>query len=170
RNLADLLSMIGSHDEAIACYRRAIAITPGDPTLLWNESNAYLVLRRFPEGWRNYERRFEADKSLVRQDHPRPRWDGARVSGTLLIWGEQGLGDQILHASMIPDLERQADELVLEVEPRLVDLFARSFAHARVVAMGRGRYSGRVDKHEPIGGLGRHLRPSWASFPRRGYL
>src|SRR5712671_387739 len=172
RNLADLLSQIGNHQEAIACYRRALAIMPDDPTLLWNESNAFLVMKRFAQGWVHYEKRFDADKTLIRQDHPQPRWNGKKVFGTLLIWGEQGLGDQILHASMIAELEGQADEIVLEVEPRLVELFARSFPHARAVPMGRGRYAGRVDSHIPIGGLGQHLRPDWASFPRRnlGYL
>jgi tetratricopeptide (TPR) repeat protein len=172
RNLADLLSQIGNHHEALACYRRALAIKPDDATLLWNESNAYLVLRRFAEGWVNHEKRFDADRTLIRQDHPQPRWDGTKVAGTLLIWGEQGLGDQILHASMIPELAGQADELVLEVEPRLVDLFARSFPHVRAVAQGTSRYAGRVDMHVPIGGLGRHLRPDWESFRQQdeGYL
>src|SRR5262249_55332781 len=88
------------------------------------------------------------------------------------IWGEQGLGDQILHASMIPDLAGQAHELVLEVEPRLVNLFARSFPHVRAVPLGSSLYPGRVDRHVPIGGVGQDLRANWASFPRRdrGYL
>ena len=49
-----------------------------------------------------------------------PRWNGERVDGTLLVWGEQGLGDEILHASMIPDLMARTGSLMLEVEPRLV--------------------------------------------------
>src|SRR5205814_1976464 len=69
RNLADLLSQIGKQREALTCYRRALALAPDDPTLLWNESNAHLVLRQFAEGWFNYEKRFAADKTLVRPDH-----------------------------------------------------------------------------------------------------
>src|SRR5262249_55195880 len=81
-------------------------------------------------------------------------------------------GDQIIYASMLPELAGRADTLVVEVEPRLVGLLARSFAHARVIAIGKELYAGRIDAHEPMGSLGRYLRPSLESFPRRaeGYL
>ena len=63
-----------------------------------------------------------------------PWWSGDEISGqTILVWGEQGLGDQILHAGMIPDLITKAGHVVLECEPRLHSLFTRSFPSATVV-------------------------------------
>ena len=51
--------------------------------------------------------------------YQQPRWNGGRVDGPLLVWGEQGLGDEILHASMIAGRDRAHRPIVLEVEPRL---------------------------------------------------
>jgi len=54
-------------------------------------------------------------------------WDGNFVEGTLLAWGAQGVGDQIFFAGMVEDLKLRARQLVVEAEPRLVELFNRSF-------------------------------------------
>jgi ADP-heptose:LPS heptosyltransferase len=73
---------------------------------------------------------------------------------------------------MIPELTRRADQVVVEIEPRLAGLFARSFPDAEIVAMQRELYTGPIAAHEPIGGLLRYLRPGFDAFPRweQGYL
>jgi hypothetical protein len=89
-----------------------------------------------------------------------------------LVWGEQGLGDQILHAGMVPEVIERATSVVLEVEPRLIALFARSFPGVEVAALAPELHDGPLAAHTPLGALGQHLRPSWDAFPRReqGYL
>jgi hypothetical protein len=103
----------------------------------------------------------------VPRAYTQPRWSGERLDGTLLVWGEQGLGDEILHASMVSDLIARTPSIVLEVEPRLVALFARSFPALRVVALGTELYAGRFEAQEPLGSLGRRFRLRWEDFPRR---
>jgi hypothetical protein len=73
---------------------------------------------------------------------------------------------------MLPDLAGRAAKVVVEVEPRLVDLFARSFPQTHVIAIASELYAGEMAAHTPIGGLGRYLRPDWQSFLRReaGFL
>ena len=58
------------------------------------------------------------------------------IDGPLLVSGEQGLGDQILLASMLPDLAERVCEITVEVEPRLVPLLIRSFPELNIVARG----------------------------------
>jgi hypothetical protein len=89
-----------------------------------------------------------------------------------LIWGEQGLGDEILYASMVPELTELAQSVVLEVEPRLVKLFSRSFAGVSVVGHSHEPYRGPFAAQEPIAGLGKYFRSDWQCFPARehGYL
>jgi hypothetical protein len=153
-------------DEAVASYRQALESKPDDPVLLLNMSYACLTLGRLAQGWANYDQRFVAETTGIRRPYPRPLWNGERVAGTLLVWGEQGLGEQILHASMIADLHGRADEIVLELDARLVSLFARSFPGTRPVPMADTTpYQGQVDMHVPIASLGRHLRPDWPAFP-----
>jgi hypothetical protein len=73
---------------------------------------------------------------------------------------------------MLEELKSRAKSVVLEVDPRLVPLFARSMPGVQVIGMETMSYAGRVDAHTPIASLGRYLRPNWESFPRRerGYL
>src|SRR5207253_1926576 len=86
----------------------------------------------------------------------------------------QGLGDQIIYSSMVPDLVGWAETVVLEVEPRLVPLFSRSFPQVKTVAVRPSPqlYAGQVDAQAPLGSIGRYVRTAWQDFPRRdrGYL
>lgn len=168
----DVLVDLERFEEATATFDHLIALDPDAAGPKWNKSFISLGLGRLAEGFALYEHRWAGAKGLVPRAYAQPRWTGARVDGPLLIWGEQGLGDEILHASMIPDVIQRAPLVTLEVEPRLVVLFERSFPTVNVVPMGAGLYTGPVVAHEPIAGLGRHLRPNWEAFPKRerGYL
>ena len=169
--LGNMLSMLDRHDEAIQCYDKALK--PHLSAAKWNKGLLYLSMGRFAEGWELYESRWAGvfDEKALRR-YLQPRWDGDYVKGSLLIWGEQGLGDYILFSSMIPELKERADSIVLEVEPRLVKLFARSFPYVRLIPRAKELYTGPVDAHESLAGLGKFLRSSWEAFPRRerGYL
>ena len=169
---ADILVDLERLDEAAASFDRVVALDPAAVGAKWNKSLICLGLGRFAEGWALYEHRWAGAQGLVPRPYPQPRWNGGKVDGPLLIWGEQGLGDEILHAGMIPDLMQRTAPVVLEVEPRLVPLFARSFPGVTVIPLGANLYSGPVAAQEPIAGLGRYFRKRWEEFPRRdrGYL
>jgi tetratricopeptide (TPR) repeat protein len=169
---ADLLIDLERFDEAIATLDRIIAVKPDDVAAKWNKSLVCLGLGRFQDGWPLYEHRWAGAKGLVPRAYKGPRWNGGRLDGTLLIWGEQGLGDEILHASMLPDVIARTSTVVLEAELRLAPLLARSFPSIKVIGVGPELYAGRIDAQEPIGGLGRFLRRGWTDFPHRdhGYL
>ncbi|MPZ40931.1 MAG: tetratricopeptide repeat protein [Rhizobiales bacterium] len=168
----DALVDLERFEEAAATFDRLIALDPDAAGPKWNKSFICLGLGRLSEGFALYEHRWGGAKGLVSRAYSQPRWNGARVNGPLLIWGEQGLGDEILHASMIPDLMQRTGAVTLEVEPRLVTLFARSFPGAKVIPLGPELYAGPFVAQEPIGGLGRRFRPDWDAFPKRarGYL
>jgi tetratricopeptide (TPR) repeat protein len=169
---ADLLTDLERFDDAIAMLDRIIALKPDDVAAKWNKSLICLGLGRFQEGWPLYEHRWAGAKGLVPRGYAQPRWNGGAVEGTLLVWGEQGLGDEILHAGMLPDVMASTPSVMFEVEPRLAPLFARSFPDVGVIACQQELYAGKVDAQEPLASLGRFLRRSWQDFPRRdrGYL
>jgi hypothetical protein len=67
--------------------------------------------------------------------YPQPLWTGEKLStGRLLLWGEQGVGDEIQFAGLIPDAIRTGNRIVLDCDPRLKPLFARSFPEVEVVS------------------------------------
>jgi hypothetical protein len=159
------------YDEALAAYDRALAINPARHDSRLNKALLMMALGRLTEGFEEYETRW-----LSPDARPRPygaaRWNGEPIDGTLLVWMEQGLGDQILYTGMIEEARSRAGSLVLEVEPRLVPLMQRSLPNVEVVSGAGQLYQGHVDAEIPLGSLARHLRTSWEAFPRRadGYL
>jgi tetratricopeptide (TPR) repeat protein len=141
-----------------------------------------LCAGRLGEGWDAYEARFDPDLP----DGPifeidLPRWDGVSAHESLLVVAEQGVGDEILFASVLPDLLAEAAEVTLAVDPRLVPLFQRSFPGARVIPHATQRLKGRRRRRvpeapsagawTPMASLTRRYRRNMSGFPdRRGYL
>ena len=137
-NLAFTLQVQERYREAVGHFERAIVLQPQRDDIKWKCGLALLQLGHFVEGVRLHEHRLSGPTPFVQpRAYRAPRWDGSRVSGALLVWGEQGVGDQVLYAGMIPELVGRADKVVLEVEPRLVELFARSFPEVRSLPWGR---------------------------------
>lgn len=165
------LEIAGRYDEALSHIDRALDLSPNDDMLRWNKAIICLSLEKFSEGWKPFETRF-SEKVLFAtlRAHVASRWDGKSLAGTLAIWGEQGLGDQIIYASMIPEVLARAGDIILEVEPRLIPLFARSFPQAKLRALTEDPSGIRVDAHIPIGGLGEFYRLDQKDFPQRAYL
>jgi tetratricopeptide (TPR) repeat protein/ADP-heptose:LPS heptosyltransferase len=152
-------------DEAEALYRQALTVAPGSALAQWNLALSALRMGRLNEGWPLYEARFAAEPDPLTVPPSLPFWRGEALSGkTLLVWREQGLGDDLLFGSLLPQLAtRVATEggrLIVAAEPRLVTLFARSLPGVGVVAAARGRAPAvAADLHCPFGALPGLLRP-----------
>jgi tetratricopeptide (TPR) repeat protein/ADP-heptose:LPS heptosyltransferase len=152
-------------DEAEALYRQALTVAPGSALAQWNLALSALRRGRLSEGWALYEARFAAEPDPLTVPPASPRWRGELLSGkTLLVWREQGLGDDLLFGSLLPQLAaRVAAEdgrLIVVAEPRLVTLFARALPGVRVIAAERGRAPAvAADAHCPFGSLPGLLRP-----------
>ncbi|CAO3352269.1 tetratricopeptide repeat protein [Azospirillum palustre] len=137
-NLGDALLLAGHPEEALANTQAVLALAPelGESRLL--RALALLTLGRFKEGWAAWEDRWTVQPWLFAAGRfPQPAWTGQPLGGNrLLIWGEQGIGDEIQFASLLPLLVRAGVRCVLECEPRLVPLFTRSLPEVEVVARG----------------------------------
>src|SRR6266545_1991153 len=180
-NHGNALAKLARHVDAIASYDRALALKPDYVDALNNRANALNQLGRLPEALAGVEAALAVapehngalvTRSVLLRKLRRPADAIASCDRTLMIWGEQGLGDEILHASMLPDVIARTPSVTFEVEPRLAPLFARSFPSVTVIACQPELYGGKVDAQEPLAGFGRYLRRSFEDFPRRerGYL
>lgn len=176
-NLAKAHFLKGNLSSAINGFQQAIALDPASADSHHTLAHALLAAGDLAEGWREYEWRWRAKSFIVPpRDFPLERWDGAQLHGKrILVWSEQGVGDKLLFAGLLPELAAQAESVTLEIDERLVELFRRSFPAVRVVP----RHDPinpelRVEDHDlqtPIGDLPRYLRPSLADFrPLGAYL
>ncbi len=171
-NRGSALLLANRYQEALACFAQALALKPDHAKCHCDFALAQLAAGDLTQGWKEYEWRLKTVNFLPNpRNFPQPRWNGEYINGTLLAWGEQGLGDEILYASMVPDLVEHAECVVLQVEPRLAKLFARSFPDVRVTGRGE-RVPENVKAQSPLASFGQYLRTSWESFPKRerGYL
>jgi len=131
-NLADLLADNGADDEALALYERALKTDPGNAQARLNRAILYLLRGALKEGWRDYAARLTVPGKVPVPDHGLKRWSGENLKRTrLLITAEQGVGDHLMFASLIGEMAARAvsegGRVILECEPRLRALFARSF-------------------------------------------
>jgi tetratricopeptide (TPR) repeat protein len=139
-NLGFAYSHLGRLDEALLAYDNALARAVDPKEIIeGNHSRGVCLMGmgRLEEGFREYEiRNSPRFRSYVQHVLTAPRWEGEPLAGKrLLIVGEQGLGDELMFATVIPDLidaVGPTGRLQIAVETRLVSFFARSFPKAEV--------------------------------------
>jgi Tfp pilus assembly protein PilF len=182
-NLADLLSDRGEDSEALALYDQALKTDPGNAQGRLNRAILHLLRGNLKDGWRDYAGRLNVPGKVPVPDHGLAPWSGGSLKKTrLLVTAEQGVGDHLMFASLIPELAARASKeggsLLLECEPRLRPLFSRSFpgvaTHDWQIEIRdgvvRSRYgwlktAGGANGAIPMGSLPRYLRKTIDSFP-----
>lgn len=172
--LAKTYEQKGRMDAAIEELERGLARAPNNPDLTFQLALRQLRRGQLREGWKNYEARFHTSDGRQRlRATPPPYWCGQDLAGkSILIWTEQGPGDELLYAGMIPEMAARAGRCTVECEPRLVTTFARSFPGVEVRARGTPTTDDNgFDFQCAVASLGQHLRAELSSFPRHvGYL
>lgn len=176
RKIGTSLAGMGRFDEALAWLDEAVALAPEDPANRYERSFARLATGDFARGWDDYEERWgvdsfrpsssripEAVRGLIRSDLDRASVRGADV----LLVAEQGVGDEIMFSSMIPDLAADAKSVLCVCERRLVRLFSSSFPGVEFVSTAPPP-QGRLVL--PMGSLGRLYRRALADIPGAAFL
>ena len=175
--IAHALRDLGQLDDALAQYDAVLAAAPDFGDAVINRCHTLLMRENYASAWRAYEHRFAA-AGVEARAFPCPQWQGEPLAGRrLLVYAEQGLGDEVMFASCLPDLQASGVQIVLECSSRLAPLFARSFPRAVVHGGGKSDATAWLDRlpsmdyQTAIGSLPRHLRNTAAAFPRHsGYL
>lgn len=170
-NLAMLLwEDIGDTAAAARHFRLLLALAPDAASAHMNYGLLRLSAGAYAEGWAEYEWRWRnADYDEKDWGLGLPRWDGAPLQGrALLLWGEQGVGDQILYGTMLRDAAtRSGARVIVAVEPRLVELFRRSLSPYGLTVVARGTPV-EAAAQCPFGSLGRWLRRDAGDFAAGG--
>ena len=176
-NMGAALADAGEPRQAIEAYDRAIAVQPENASAHWNRALARLLTGDFAGGWRDYAYRWQTgDFRARRRNFPQAPWQGEPVAGKrLLLWAEQGIGDEIMFLGLAGELMAAGASLAVECDRRLIPLLSRSLPG--IEAIGRDDMpdprtaSPEFAYQAPTGDLLRWLRPDRRSVrPLGGYL
>lgn len=176
-NHAVALSELGRHREALAGFERALRFEPQNNTALANLGVCRLLNGDFAGGWAGFESRWAVraatiarsshDKLLTPENFGAPLWNGQPFDGTLLVWPEQGIGDQMLFASVIDELRQRVPKLLFAIDTRLHALYARSFPGLDITTLESARKAANYTQQIPVVSLGRHFRLHESDFLKR---
>lgn len=181
-NLATLNINEGHPELALKHLDLALSINPDHPQAQWNKSLVLLEMGDYINGWPLYDSGFPAKVRMERNysTSELPRWDGT-PGKTIVVYGEQGIGDEIMFASCLPDLMKISKQVVFDCHKKLHTLFSSSFPDLDIYPtredqvitwpqspQGVPRYP--LDARIAIGSLPKFFRPDLASFPGTPFI
>lgn len=158
----------------LAEIRAAIDDHPSDVQAHHNLAQTLLSIGHFEEGWGEYRWRLELPEVRFKAQYgmfPVKRWDGTDPAGKcVLVWLDQGLGDQIMQATILPDLIAEAEHVTVLAHYRLTPLLQRALPGATVARVTDDISWDAFDCQMSVHDLGARYRKSFDDFPKRTLL
>lgn len=131
----------------------------------YNRSLSHLHACNFERGWIDYAWRWkESSLSVPYLLTENEGWSGQKTNETVFVWHEQGIGDQILFGTLLSDATKQAPNLIIRLEKRLIPVFQRSFQGIRFISHDQPIADNEFKYHCPIGDLARFFRKNLNDF------
>ena len=166
----------GNFKKALNLYQKVLEVNPFYPLTLLNIGIINLTKKKFSDGWENFSYRINNLDNRIRSQSSKPELLDFNISNkTIFIWAEQGLGDQIIYASLLPDVLKTKNNFYVSLEPRLLPLFKRSFSsvnNVTFISKAEKLLDSKYDYQLPMGSIGKFFRNSIEdfSFQPTGYL
>lgn len=168
--LGNMLLECGEVAESLKMHYEALRLAPKNSE---HQVSAAMTMMAASDdlraAWQLYEGRWGCSDGGRKSQLPWPEWDGVQTGGRLLLYREQGLGDEIFWASMLEELCSKFDKIVYICHPKLLTIFARSFPSIVFVpdtAVSHPLVFETFDYQMPVGSLAKHLRPARDDFSR----
>ena len=153
-NRGNALKELGRVDEALASYRKAQALKPNYVEAHWNEAYLRLLAGDFERGLPLSEWRWQNTAlGLQKRSLAQPLWSGAEpIEGkTILLYGDEGLGDAIFYCRYVPLLAARGARVIIEAEEPLRELMSGLAGVSRCVS--KTEAAPEFDLHCPMSSL-----------------
>ncbi len=152
-------------DLATEDFEKAQSMDPTNMDIPWTMALMNLQKQNFAKGWETFDLRWQSKKfDSPRLKTNKPQWRPHRAYKDLLVWSEQGVGDQILYCSLLRHLKTHVPELTVMVDARLMPLFKRSFSDIQFVPQNARVWE--IDSQIPMGSIAKELVPEMSDIPR----
>jgi ADP-heptose:LPS heptosyltransferase len=141
-------------------FELAHRLDPTNDDTGWTLGLLALQMGDFKAGWEGYERRWGSKTfSSPRISTIHPQWERGLGLKRPIVWTEQGIGDQILYASLIEALAKEVESVVVLIDMRLAPLLQRGCKAENVTFLP---HNAKVkmsdhDSHIPIASMGKYF-------------
>lgn len=177
-NTAVAFLNLGNGEKSAQASMKALEIDAGCDKARDNLGTALLSQRQWEKGFLLHDASLGGKHRTKHVYNNCPDWDGEPRDGDVVFYGEQGLGDEILYASCLPDaIKKVGNGAILNVDNRLQGLFRRSFPDAKAVYGDRLTYQKQLWPQEhtivaqaSLGQLPKFFRKRDADFFGAAYL
>jgi hypothetical protein len=166
----------GNAQLALKWADRALALDPQCRIARVAAGFGNLALGQWAKGWEYSDSLYgETLRIRVYRDPEEPQWDGTKGQ-TVIVQADQGLGEMLMFSQMLPEMAKDCKKLVVETNPRLLNLFKRNFPEVDVYGTLKERsdldwpLKYDIDAHMHISAIGRFYRTKDEDFPRKAYL
>lgn len=185
-NLASLEVKDGNIDEAIKLYESLIQIRTNEinsvplEAIKFNLSSLYLSKGKLDIGWEFLEFGFHPHVPPEYRRNPGRNFDKKKWNGvieedkTILVWREQGVGDEIMYLSCLPELIDSGMRIIVETDERLIPILSRSFPNCSFRGQQYDAYSHdkkpKIEDYDfqiPVGSLPGIFRKTIKSFENK---
>jgi hypothetical protein len=131
-----------------------------------------LARKRWPSGFKGYRTTLRTKWRKEWHYGDSKEWEG-EPDAVVMVTGEQGIGDEVMAASVVPDAAKACKKFILDCDSKLAALFARSFPDV-IVTPTRREQTVKLPvlptHHKSLFGLGELFRKADSDFPRKPYL
>lgn len=176
-NLAYALKETGQHERALKCLDEFLQHEPGDVRARFNRSLLLWDMMDYANAFSDLDARLETERHTYVKKFKQPLWQGQNLTDKrLLVYLEQGLGEQVSAALLLKDVMPLCGECLVEGDPRLVEILKRSFPGVRAFGVENREASpffcdDSIDFQVSSWSLYRHFRKSAKDFSaHQGYL
>jgi tetratricopeptide (TPR) repeat protein len=172
-NLGVCLKDLNNFNSSENCFKKAIEIKPDYAQAYYNLSFVMLHQYKFQKGFEFYEWRWKTKQKIGNKfKSNKPLWSGEQ-NKNILVWKEQGIGDEIMYGSLLKELYVNCKNLLIFCDQRLIPLFKRTLpSKVKFIDNEKSIINDDYDFHLPMGSMPLFFRKHITTFEKspKGYL
>ena len=145
-------------DLAQADFEKALHHDPNAADAKWTMGLMDMQFGNFERGWELYDERWNSSSFASPKLKTRlPEWRPYRAYESVLVWCEQGIGDQLLYGSLIDALKSQTEKVTVMIDVRMIGLLQRANQHITFIPHNSRVNNSDYDSQIAIASIGRHF-------------